>query len=295
MKTLSPALQSHLDSGTTTLAWCWKLTRRDGVTFGFTDHDRDLTFNAVTYEAAAGFTASEIKDSVGLAVDNLDVASALTSDRLDERDLAAGKYDDADVEIWRINWSDPRQRVLMRKGSLGEVTRTGHAFSAEVRGLAHKLNIPKGRVYQYTCDAELGDRRCAVSLNSHALAGDAVITSVASARQFAVSGVSAFAPDWFTRGLAAFTSGPNHNAKIEIRRHISNTAITTIELWQPLAYPPVVGDSLTLNAGCDKHFKTCRNKFNNAANFRGFPHMPGNDVLTTVGRAGDANDGAALR
>ena len=38
MKNISPDLQAHLDSGTTTLCWCWKIVRGDGTTFGFTDH-----------------------------------------------------------------------------------------------------------------------------------------------------------------------------------------------------------------------------------------------------------------
>jgi len=40
MKTLTDDLQAHFASGTTTLAWCWRITRADGVVFGFTDHDR---------------------------------------------------------------------------------------------------------------------------------------------------------------------------------------------------------------------------------------------------------------
>jgi uncharacterized phage protein (TIGR02218 family) len=295
MKQLTPAFQAHLDSGTTTLAWCWKLTRGDGLTFGFTDHDRDITFAGVSYEAATGFNASEIKDSVGLAVDNLDVESALTSDRLNDDDLAAGLYDNADVEIWRVNWSAPAQRALMRTGSLGEVTRAGRAFSAEVRGLAHQLNIPKGRVYQYTCDANLGDARCGVALAAPDLTGTGTITAVASARQITVSGFDAFAPDWFTRGLASFTSGANANRLIEVRRHTKIASVTTLELWQPLAHVPLVGDTLNVSAGCDKHVKTCRDRFANVENFRGFPHMPGNAALSAIARPGDANDGAALR
>jgi uncharacterized phage protein (TIGR02218 family) len=295
MKTLSQALQLHLNSGTTTLAWCWKLVRRDGLIQGFTDHDRDLIINAVSYEAAAGFTASEIKDTVGLAVDNLEVASALSSSRLDEHDLAAGLYDDADVEIWRVNWADPSQRVLMRTGTLGEVTRTGQAFTAEVRGLAHTLNIPQGRVYQYTCDADLGDSRCGVALANSTLTATAMIASVSSARQFAVTGLDGFATDWFTRGLAAITSGANTNARVEIRRHTRIAGTVRLDLWQPLAHAPVVGDALIVTAGCDKHFATCGDKFSNSMNFRGFPHLPGTAVVIAVARSGDANDGSALR
>lgn len=130
MKVLPPGLQEHLNSGATTLCWCWRLTRRDGVKIGFTDHDRDLTFDGTTFEASAGFTPTEMRQSVGLGVDNLEVEAALTSDRLTEDDLAAGLYDDARVEIFRVNWRNPEQRVLMRCGSLGEVSRSGALFRA---------------------------------------------------------------------------------------------------------------------------------------------------------------------
>ena len=107
MKTLVAGLQSHLDSGATTLCWCWRLTRRDGVVYGFTDHDRDLAFDGTVFEAVAGFTATEIRDSVGLSVDNLEVESALSSDRLDEAGLAGAKFDEARIEIFRVNWQQP--------------------------------------------------------------------------------------------------------------------------------------------------------------------------------------------
>ena len=40
MKSLPTGMQAHLDDGTTTLAWCWRIQRADGAVFGFTDHDR---------------------------------------------------------------------------------------------------------------------------------------------------------------------------------------------------------------------------------------------------------------
>ena len=39
-------------------------------------------------------------------------------------------------------------------------------------------------------------------------------------------------------------------------------------------------------AGCDKAFATCRDRFANTLNFRGFPYMIGNDVLQ-AGPAGE--------
>lgn len=280
MKTLSPAFAAHLASGATTLCWCWRLTRRDGTKLGFTDHDCPLTFDATTFEAASGFTASEIKDTIGLSVDNLEVTSAITSDALAEADLASGLYDDAAVEIFRVNWSDPSQRVLMRSGSLGEVRRSGIAFSAEVRGLAHYLQQPKGRLYQYTCDADLGDARCALDRTAPAYQGLGSVQSVVSARSFTASGLTAYPSDWFTRGLLTFTSGAATAQSIEVKAHtVSPAGTVTVELWSPARLPLATGQSFTITAGCDKHLTTCTSKFANAVNFRGFPHMPGNDFM----------------
>jgi uncharacterized phage protein (TIGR02218 family) len=295
MKTLSPALAAHIASGATTLAWCWRLVRRDSVSLGFTDHDRDLMFDGVTFEAATGFAASEIKDTLGLAVDNLDVQAALSSMRLDEDDLAAGLYDDARVEIWRVNWQDTTQRVLMRKGSLGEITRAGKSFSAEVRGLAHYLNQPSGRSYQYSCDADLGDIRCGVDLNAPAWRATATVISINTPRMIGVSGLSAFATEHFTRGLVAVSSGANAGQNVEIRRHTTSSSSVTLELCQLPAKSFAVGDTLIVTAGCDKHFATCRDRFSNAVFFRGFPHIPGNDFVASVARRDSVNDGSPLR
>lgn len=287
MKRLPAGLAAHLASGATTLCWCWRLTRRDGARLGFTDHDCDIAFDGTTFEAAAGFTASEIKDSVGLAVDNLEVQSALSSEHLNETDLAAGSYDDARVEIFRVNWQAPEQRVLMRAGSLGEVRRSGVAFTAEVRGLAHYLQQPKGRLFQFTCDADLGDARCGIDLTEPSRRGGGTIALSVSPRQLTVTGLDAYADGWFTRGLFTFTSGANAGRAIEVKRHERRNGETRIELWQEPAEAPAPGDAFQVTAGCDKQLATCRTKFANAVNFRGFPHMPGNDFVTSYVRAGD--------
>jgi uncharacterized phage protein (TIGR02218 family) len=287
VKQLPSGLQAHLDSGATTLCWCWRLTRRDATRLGFNDHDRDVTFDGTTFEAAAGFTASEMRDSVGLSVDNLEVTSALSSDRLDEADLAAGIYDDARVEIFRVNWALPEQRVLMRTGSLGEVRRAGLDFTAEVRGLSHYLQQPKGRLYQFTCDADLGDGRCNVLLTDPLYRGEGAIIATTSDRRFTVSGLDDFADDWFSHGLLTFASGAASGQAIEVRTHSKVVGTVTIELWAPARGPLAPGQTFFVTAGCDKHFSTCQAKFANVANFRGFPHMPGNDFVTSfAGKTG---------
>jgi uncharacterized phage protein (TIGR02218 family) len=275
MKSLPPGFQAHLESGATTLCWCWKIVRRDGRTQGFTDHDLPLVFDGLTCEAASGFTASEVQSTLGLAVDNLTVTGALSAATLNEDDLAAGLYDDADIEIWRVNWASPGQRVLMRKGNLGEVKRGKTAFSAEVRGLAHRLNQPVGRSYGYACDADLGNARCGKDISGSAFTATATVLAVIDNRRLTLNGLDSYANGWFTGGKLTFSSGANAGRAMEIKRHGGGS----IELWQAMAFDIASGDTAVLTAGCDKQLSTCRAKFANVVSFRGFPYMPGNDAV----------------
>jgi hypothetical protein len=144
MKKLPLGLQAHLDSGMTTLAWCWRIARRDGVIFGFTDHDRPLVFSGIAFEPESGFVASELRSGTDLAVDAQDAEGVLSSDRITETDILDGRWDDAEVEVWRVNWQDVGERVLTRRGAIGQIRRGRLAFAAEVRSLAHVLGQTVG-------------------------------------------------------------------------------------------------------------------------------------------------------
>jgi uncharacterized phage protein (TIGR02218 family) len=289
VKTLPDGMQAHLDSGATTLCWCWQLTRADGVVMGFTDHDRALTFDGVAFEAASGFTASEVQAVLGLAVDNLTLAGALSAAALNENDLAAGLYDNAAFQLWRVNWAEVSQRLLMKAGTLGDVTRQGAAFQAELRGLAQQLNQPVGRAFGRLCDADLGDARCTVALSP----GAGTVATVFDARRFTVTGLDAIAGGDLSGGKLTFSGGANQGRGMEIKRHAAAGGIVTIELWQAMSDAVAAGDGFTVTPGCDKTFATCRDRFANTINFRGFPHMPGNDAVLAAPAAGQALDGGS--
>ena len=193
MKTLSPALQAHLEECTTTLAWCWRISRADGVALGFTDHDRTLVFDGTEFEPESGFAASEIRAGSDLAVDAQDATGVLTSDRIAETDILDGRWDNAAVELWRANWADTSQRVLLRRGAVGQIRRGRMAFVAEVRSLAHVLGQTVGRTFQASCDAALGDARCGIDLESALYKGTGVVTDLLRDRAFMASGLSGLA------------------------------------------------------------------------------------------------------
>ena len=110
-------LLAHLAGGVSTLCRAWAVRRRDGVELGFTDHDRDLRFDGLTYRAGTGMTARTLMQTTGFAVDNSEAVGALSSDAVTEADLLAGRYDAAEVRCWLVNWTDVGQRLLQFRGN----------------------------------------------------------------------------------------------------------------------------------------------------------------------------------
>ncbi|MCC5993783.1 MAG: DUF2163 domain-containing protein [Rhodobacteraceae bacterium] len=294
MKSLSPALQAHLDDGTTTLAWCWRITRADGVAFGFTDHDRVLVFEGTEFEPESGFAASEIRAGSDLSVDAQDAEGVLSSDRITETDILDGRWDAAEVELWRVNWGDTSQRVLMRRGAVGQIRRGRMAFVAEVRSLAHVLGQTVGRTFQAGCDATLGDARCGVNLNDPAYKGTGTVVDQLRDRAFTTSGLSGFTSGWFAFGTVEWASGANAGRRAEVLAHDLVDGVAILTLLEAPVRAVTEGDAFTIRAGCDKRIETCSAKFANVANFRGFPHIPGQDTILRYASREGGHEGGVL-
>lgn len=290
MKTIPPALAEVLASGVTTLATCWRIRRPDGTVLGFTDHDRTLTYAGVDHQAATGFSASEAVARADLSVGGQEVDGALSADVLTAADIEAGLYDGATVEVDLVDWSAPSRRLRLRTGVIGEIVRLDGAFRAEIRSAAHALDAPRGRLYQHRCDADLGDARCRVSVAAHA----AVVVAVADRRRLTVVGLEAFAEGRFDRGSVGFTSGACAGRTSEIKVHRIDGGTIELELWRTPTDAIAPGDRLDVRFGCDKLFETCRDRFDNAVRFRGFPHIPGNDFLVASPALGGVDDGGTL-
>jgi uncharacterized phage protein (TIGR02218 family) len=295
MRTISPALAAELASGATTLCRCWKAVRRDGVTLGFTDHDRDLAFAGVTFRAATGLEASEAESMLGLAVGGGEVSGALMADAITSVDIDSGLWDAAAIETWLVDWRDISRRMLLDAGQIGEIRRRGESFTAEVRSLAHVFDQERGLRYQGLCSAELGDSRCGVSLASPARQVMTAVAAVRDPTSFSILAPAGFEPGAFSGGTATFFGGANNGLVSPVQSQTRAGSQDTITLWTALSGLLVPGDAVTLTVGCDKQFSTCRDRFENAASFRGFPHLPGNDFLMGYARQGEAGqDGGAL-
>lgn len=283
MKQISSALAAHLAGEVTTLATCWKMTRRDSVVLGFTDHDRNIDFGGITYKAATGFTPSAIQNSGSLSVDNLEVEGMLASGSITEADILAGRYDFAEIEIFQVNYADLAQGSLkLRRGWLGEVSYHKQQFVAEVRGLTQALAQTMGELYSASCRTTLGDSRCKVDMTANTVTGS--VTTSLSNQQF-IDSARSEASGIFCFGTLTFTGGANTGLSMEVKEYICIAGTGgQVTLALPMPYAIADGDTYSLTKGCDKTIATCFGRFNNVVNFRGEPLVPGLDrMLETAG------------
>lgn len=293
MKALDAALAAHLVSGATTLAWCWRLERADGLVMGFTDHDRPLNFGGLNYEPRAGLIPAELRSGSDLAVDAQDAEGALTSDRITEADIAGGLWDNASVEVWRVNWADPAQRALLRRGAIGQIRRGEVAFVAEMRSLAHVLGQTVGRTFRPDHGLALDDPRSGVDLNAPANRGTGAVGGVLRPRAFTATGLDAFTDGWFTSGMLHWQSGANAGRSAEVLRHDKGGVVQLTLAAAPLR-PLASGDSFAVHVGSDGSLEDYVAKFGSAVNFRGFPHIPGHDAVMRYASGDGGHEGGVL-
>jgi uncharacterized phage protein (TIGR02218 family) len=270
------------------------VTRADGIAYGFTDHDEAVDFGGVIFRPDSGLTARAIEQRTGLSVDNSEVVGVLSDVAIAEADVVAGRFDGAAVEAWLVNWAEPEERMLQFRGSLGEIERAGVEFRAELRGLAEALNQPQGYVYQGTCSAVLGDTRCKVNLGAPSMAMETGVLEVVNARTFRILPAPAFAARWFERGQFRVLSGAAEGLVGIVKADRVIGAGREIELWEEVRAEVKPGDAVRVEVGCDKRAETCRGKFANFMNFRGFPHVPGEDWQMAYPKRAGRNDGGSL-
>lgn len=294
MRTLPTALAAHLSGDVTTMCHCWRVTRRDGVVLGFTEHDHDLSFAGTEFLAASGFQAADSEAANGLSVEAGEVTGGFSSAAISEADVLAGRYDGAKVEVFQVNWQAPEQHVLLRVQDIGDVVRAGGAFRAELRRMTHRLDQVQGRIYGRRCDAVLGDGRCKVNLDNPVYRGEGAVAAVLGETRVRVTGLNAAATGFYRYGVFRFATGVNTGHVCDIEDHRKDDGAVTLSLWLPPPLPLAVGDTFTVTAGCDKSFATCRRKFSNSLNFQGFPHMPGTDFAFGYADGDTVHDGRPL-
>lgn len=270
------ALLDHFKSNVTTLAMCIKITRKDGEVYAYTNHDTEIEFNGIVYKPGLAGRDSAFSHSADASVSNMEIQAYLESDEITRGELYVGLFDGATVEVFVINYTDPTQGELkVMKGEFGEVQLKDEQAQVEFRSLAQYLQQNLGRTYTNKCDVEkLGDSRCGVDLSTYAAVY--TVQEIKEERHvFVIDGSES--NEWYKYGEVVWESDTN-NAGLSMEIKTEHNGEMSLLFAMP--YDIQVGDTLVAYPGCDRAKETCKEKFDNVVNFRGFDMIPGRDSVS---------------
>lgn len=273
MKTIAAGLKSAIaDDGT--VATCVKITRKDGVVKGFTDHDIQLTVSGVDYMPIADLNRIVMKLRNNAEVSNQEFIAAFATD-ISESDVANGVYNEASFDVLYVNWMDPTQgSVTVFSGIMGDIQYNADGFSCDIYNLMYLLDKQIGTIITNKCRHKLYSQNgddpwqvgyCGVNEISNTYTGT-VSSITTQGLKFDATGMGVSA-NLLANGVLTWTSGNNDNGTYEVKANGTGS----IDLFLPTTYTIEIGDTFNVTAGCDKTSSTCHTKFNNIINFGGFP------------------------
>ena len=251
------------------LAFCWTVERGDGAGIALTSHDRPLTVNGTLHEPSCGISPAAVSRSVGLKHEPAEVRGSLGDGGLGDDDLVSGRWRGARTRLTAVSWSDETEVADLFQGELGEVSLSDREFSAELVGPTAKLSVPACPVTSPECRASFGDRSCRVDLRGRSMRAAIIESGTEGLR------LDRAIPEAYRWGRLRYLSGANCG----LSSAIISVSGDSIQLREMPRGDIGAAEAVDLIEGCDRRFATCADRFGNAANFRGEPHLPGNDLL----------------
>ena len=254
-----------------TAATFWRVLRRDGVTLGFTTHDRDLWFDGVLHSSTPGMVPSSVRRSAGFEPDSAEVEGALSHDSIAASDLSSGRFDGARVLIGLADWETGEREVLYR-GEMGSVVEEAGKFSAELRSRKAELQRDPIPRTSPSCRAEFCGPGCALSAARFTHEG---VLSAFDPDANTVTFTAGVTPALLAGGTIRWLDGPHAGGEMTILAVGTGGLVVDAPLDSALA----AGQRALLREGCDHTLDTCATRFANAVNFQGEPFLPGNDLV----------------
>lgn len=279
MKDISGNLKEIINQEVLNLVRCWKITLENGNTLCFTTSNEDFVYQNEKYNSIPAYEISNLNANVDINDDSAEISNLIVNDLIKDSDILSGLYNNAKVEIFIINKDNlDAGKVSLLNGNITDIEYKDNVFIAKVSGLKTQLNKTIGDVYSPLCRCGFCSDKCKLNKNNFTFSG--IVSSVINNVNFETNTttITQKSRGYFDYGIIEFTSGKNIGQKTEVKQFQYNSIILASEL----PYKIEVGDNFNITAGCDKQFSTCCNKFNNAINFRGEPHLPGTDILLKI-------------
>jgi uncharacterized phage protein (TIGR02218 family) len=291
MQPATPALKALLATRQFYRSDLYIFTLADGSPLRWSGGDCDIVSEGVLYPCGGAVgpyfgrqgNAAQCHQKLGTDVDSLTVHAlpgrATVKGAPFLSAVQNGVFDGAWMELRRAyapalanvaHWPIPATGSVRRfLGRVAEADAGGLVATFTINSPMELLQrqLPRN-LYQPGCLNVVGDDACGVDLDAYGVGGAAGAGSDALRIYASLPQTSG----WFDLGTVAFTSGGLAGQARSVRSWV---APNTITLMTPFPMPPAAGDTFVITPGCDGSLGVhgCP-KFDNLANFRGFPFVP---------------------
>lgn len=250
----------------------WRVFRQDGITHGFTTHDRDIWLDGVLHASAPGMIPSAIRRSAGFEADSAEIEGSLSHDSISASDLASGRFDNARITVGLVDWETGESQVLFR-GAIGAVSRVDEGFTAELQSRKAELAIDRVPRTSPACRAVFCGKGCGLSAARFSHQGIVIVSDHASNT---VTLETPVALGNLVGGTLTWLDGPLAG----IGMAVIGVTGDAVRVDSALVDGLLAGMRVELREGCDRTISTCATRFGNGVNFQGEPYLPGNDLIT---------------
>lgn len=281
MKNYSASFLEVLNSEVNSLATCWQIELSNGDKFGFTDCDRPLTIDGITYQADGGFEASDVSRGLGTEDSNSISLRSYFSSTLPESVLASGQVRSAKVFIFRVNpyelpdtlEDSPLTYDPLVRGNINALELTDQTYVASLSGLKNSLSSTSGWMVQSTCRNSFCDNLCGLDIEDYT--DTRTVTEVINPTLIQMG--ASVADNYYAGGKIVWQTGDNLG--LETACIYSNGQ--RIKLSDRMPNAIAVGDTFTITQTCGKSFANCH-QYGNISHFNGEPKIPGQDAIASL-------------
>lgn len=305
-RTISAALQEHLDGGMTTLAVLIKVVPQDPKfdAFGITNSNKDVEYNdgegLLTYSAAVGMVPANLVTLASMEVGNSEFAHLIPefSIPIDETLIRAGVYDYAEYTIYIVNYEDLSMGHLIPPAGHGQTGRLsidnrGLSFTMELTDDTKKLKQTIVEKDSITCRAIFGSQPlgtgggvveqrfpCGKDLTSLWTNGTVTSVGLETNRTFTASALGLPA-NTAIPGMVQWLTGDNANRQFEVE---SQSGAGVVTLGFETQFPIQTGDTFRIRPDCTKWIEGvngCKFHFGEPEwklHYRGEPLIPISDA-----------------
>jgi len=224
-----------------------------------------VTYNSETY-AKSSIMRDRISQDNDLAKDALKVTVSVDN-AISQLFIASPPEQVVGLSIFKQHAGDA-ETVCIWKGRVVMPTWNGNQCSLSCESVfSRKRRSGRGPRHTKLCRVDHYGDQCGLNKSTYAVSGTVAAVD-STGMLYTITEASGYASGYFSGGLFEFEYG--------VYRTITKHDGTGIVLWAPVLSLEV-DDTVTLYPGCDRSLGICNGRFSNSANFRGSPHLAGDN------------------